>query len=389
MLSNAAVRTARPRSRAYKLFDERGLHLFIAPTGLVAWRLKYRMDGREQLLSLGHYPDLQLQDARNAADRARDLIKAGLDPRIANRATDVRSFETVARIWHQERRAGWSPRHAADVITSLERDVFPEIGAMPIGAIDVPTVRAVLRAIEARDARETARRICQRLSGIFAYAITEGLAEQDPAAIVARVLKAPQLKRRHPAIVDVAQLRQLLVDVEQLAAPAPLKLASRFLALTAVRMGALIGMRWGELQASDGQWTWTVPAVRMKLALAKKGEERFDHVVPLSPAAIAVLQAAEPAGGCHVDAPVFPGLQPDDIAALYRRAGYAGRHVPHGWRASFSTILNEHFPAERAAIDRALAHLPKDKVEAAYNRAEQLDRRRALYEAWAEMLTGR
>ncbi|MDZ7895301.1 MAG: integrase arm-type DNA-binding domain-containing protein [Sphingobium sp.] len=387
MLNNAAVRTARPKGRAYKLFDERGLHLFVAPTGLMAWRLKYRVGGREQLLSIGHYPDLQLQEARNAADRARDLIRAGMDPRAASSAAKVQSFETVARIWHEERRAGWSARHAADVIASLERDIFPAIGALPIGAIDVPGVRAVLREIESRGAGETARRICQRLSGIFAYAITEGLAEQDPAAIVARVLKTPRLKRQHPAIVDIDALRQLLADVEQLGAPAHLKLASRFLALTAVRMGALIGMRWGEVRLNGMEdATWTIPAARMKLALAKKGEERFDHVVPLTRAALDVLRAVEPAGGCHVDALVFPGLEPDDIAALYRRAGYAGRHVPHGWRASFSTILNEHFPADRAAIDRALAHLPKDKVEAAYNRAEQLDRRRALYDAWAALL---
>ena len=161
-------------------------------------------------------------------------------------------------------------------------------------------------------------------------------------------------------------------------------------------------MRWGEIErhcADTGRPAWRVPPARMKLAKAKKAEPRFAHLVPLSAPALELLQAAAqiqgaadirsidsaqlvfaPAGGT---APIARG----SIGALYRRAGFDGRHVPHGWRSSFSTILNDDLgPDFRAAIDRALAHSPKDKVEAAYNRSGMIDQRTAIFDRWGELL---
>lgn len=160
-------------------------------------------------------------------------------------------------------------------------------------------------------------------------------------------------------------------------------------------------MRWNEVDLVER--TWTVPAARMKLKLAKKGETRFDHVVPLSTAAIEILRSAMrysqkttdlASDNIRLSDLVFPGrggtapIGEGAIGALYARAGFAGRHVPHGWRASFSTIMNELLGEEwRGAIDAALAHAGKDKVEAAYNRAQLLDRRRALFDRWGELLS--
>jgi integrase len=172
------------------------------------------------------------------------------------------------------------------------------------------------------------------------------------------------------------------------------KLAHLFLALTAVRLEALRGARWDEIEDLDGAAPiWRVPAARMKLARSKKGEAAFDHMVPLAPAAVTILRAARLAnrGG----ALIFPGragtrpIGEAAIGALIARAGYQGRHVPHGWRASFSTVMNERFPLERSAIDEALAHGTKGKVEAAYNRAQQLARRRDLFERWANLIIDR
>jgi len=388
MLSNAAVKAARPRSRAYKMFDERGLFLFVTPGGLRSWRLKYRIDGREKLLCLGQWPDVLLIDARDQAEEARGLVAQGVDPSGGSRAArQIRTFESVAREWHGLKRENWTERHAADVIDSLARDVFPELGPSPIGAIGAPAVLQVLRDVERRGSIETARRLRQRISAVFSFAIAQGLAEKNPAVDVGEALRPPAPSRRQPALTDIYDARALLAACERAGGPPIVRLASRFLALTAVRMGALIGMTWDEVKDLDGDAPlWRVPAARMKLKKARKADPENDHIVPLSAAAVAVLKAVKK-NGYDARSSVFP-IRPAAIGALYARAGYAGRHVPHGWRATFSTIMNEQFRQERAAIDMALAHTPKGESESeyAYNRAKLLDQRRALFQRWGEML---
>ena len=389
MLSNAAVKAARPSSRAYKKFDERGLFLFVKPNGLKSWRLRYRIGGREKLLTLGQWPDLQLVDARTSAEEARGLVAQGVDPSVRKVAVQIRTFESVAREWHAVQLERWTARHAADVIDSLARDVFPELGALPIGAIGAPAVLQILRDVEARGSIETARRIRQRISAVFCFAIAEGLVEQDPAGVVSRALRPAPIARRQPALTDLADLHDLLAACERAGGLPIVRLASRFLALTAVRMGALIGATWDEIEDLDGDAPlWRIPAARMKLKRARKSDSANDHLVPLSREAVAVLKAARDNGfDTRSSGVIFP-INEAAIGSLYKRAGFRDRHVPHGWRASFSTIMNERFPLERAAIDMALAHTPKgaSESEAAYNRATLLDQRRTLFARWGEML---
>ncbi|HMO74591.1 MAG TPA: integrase arm-type DNA-binding domain-containing protein [Sphingopyxis sp.] len=390
MLTIGAVKSAAPRPRAYKLFDAGGLFLFVTPAGARSWRLKYRWRGREKLLVLGRFPDMPLPAARGAREAARAKLASGIDPA---KRDDGDSFELVARAWHRHQLGRWSTAHAGDVLGSLERDVFPAIRARPIRSIEPSELLAIVRDVEDRGRLESAGRLRQRLSAIFGFAIAGGKADIDVAAQLGRAMTGGKLSTPHPALLSVGECRALLADVAALA-PAPAVLgASQLLALTAVRLDAVRGMRWGEVDGLDGAApVWRVPPARMKLSRAKKGEDRFAHLVPLSPAAAAVLRAA--AGRRRAEsALVFPGRDPArpigeaTLRDLYRRAGYAGRHVPHGWRASFSTILNEEL-GERwsTAIDAALAHSRKDKVEAAYNRAKRLQRRRELMERWGKLL---
>ncbi|WP_030540540.1 integrase arm-type DNA-binding domain-containing protein [Sphingobium sp. DC-2] len=390
MLSNAAVKAARPRSRAYKMFDERGLFLFVTPGGLRSWRLKYRIDGREKLLCLGQWPGVQLLDARDRAEDARALISQGVDPSgTARTARQVHTFEAVARQWHALQLERWTERHASDVLDSLVRNVFSDIGPLPIGAITAPAVLQVLRDVERRGSIETARRIRQRISAVFAFAIAEGIVDQDPAAIVGKALRPAPPTRRQPALIDLAEARGLLTACDRAGGPPIVRLASRFLALTAVRMGALIGATWDEFEQLDGSAPlWRIPAARMKLKKARKADAANDHIVPLSAEAVAVLRQVREVGNDTRSSTVFP-IRPAAIGALYSRAGYAGRHVPHGWRATFSTILNERFPEQRAIIDMALAHTLKGESdsESAYNRATLLHKRRQIFLDWAGLLS--
>ncbi len=420
MLTNAAVKAARARASAYKIADERGLHLFVAPTGRKSFRWRFRFAGQEQLLTIGQWPEVTLDSARARAEAAREQLGRGVDPRSAPL---VMTFERAARSWHAQQLAGWTPVHAADVLASLERYVFPAIGASELAEIDPPAVLRVIRAIEKPKgpkpgAIQTAKRVRQRISDVFALAISEGWADEDPAAVVGRALAPAPAVRHQPALGTIEDARQLLAAAELVDAGAAVKLASRFLALTAVRLAAVRGARWSEIEDLDGaEPLWRIPAARMKLAAAKKLDAANDHLVPLAPAAVQILRAARalcespttdnavcvtsPADhDTQTDALIFAGrdgvapIGEGAIGALYARTAFAGRHVPHGWRATFSTVMNERRPEQRGVVDRALGHVLKRedgtvaKVESAYNRAQQLAPRRRLFEEWAEILIG-
>ena len=399
MLTTAAVRSARPLARAYKRADGAGLYLHVTPAGSKSWRMRYRdADGREQTLTFGLWPEVSIDDARARRDQARARLADGTDPRDRNNeiAKSV-EFASVARAWHAHRADGWSPVHAADVLLSLERDAFPASGARALEAITRPMILALLQAVEARGAGETARRLRQRIEAVFDFARAKGWTKVENPADVRQALGHTRSKSRQPALVDVDELVGLRVAVEQLDAAPTLKLASRFLALTAVRLAALRGMRWSEvLDLDEREPVWRVPAARMKLGRALKDDAAQDHVIPLSTAAVAVLRAARAIGGrADPAALVFPGRRGGDapigagaIGELYARGGYAGRHVPHGWRASFSTVMNELHPGGRSAIDQALGHKASGmtKVEAAYNRAQHLAARRTLFEEWGALI---
>jgi integrase len=244
--------------------------------------------------------------------------------------------------------------------------------------------------------------VLERIRCTFAFGIAQGWCAANPADPVGEALRARPLQRQQLAILNLHRARQLLAAVDQLQAGAIAKAASTFLALTGVRLAALRGARWDEIEDLDGAAPlWRVPAARMKLGAEKKLEARFDHLVPLAPAAAAVLRVARRAaidanmhsGDANMHGLIFPGagadgqLGEDAIGALYDRAGFAGEHVPHGWRATFSTILNDELGESwRGDIDRALGHVDGSKVERAYNRSVQLGRRCEIMERWAELL---
>lgn len=394
MITNAAARAAGAQSRAYKLFDQGGMHLLVRPTGTKSWQQKYRWRGREKLLTIGQFPEINVARARILQAEAKDALERGVDPSTAPTAADT--FERLARAWHRHQRGAWSDAHAGDVLASLERDVLPSLGEREVDAIQPRELLELVRAVEDRGCLETAGRLRQRLSAIFGFGIAEGLCQTDPAAQLGRAMTRGKLSTPHPALTDIGDCRALLAACEASSAAAVTVAASRFLALTAVRLDAVRGMRWGEIDL-DAR-IWTVPAARMKLSRVKKGEARFDHVVPLSGPALFVLRGAVDSAPSNADEKintlVFPGRTADApigagaIRDLYARLGYSGKHVPHGWRSSFSTILNEELGEEwRHDIDRALAHAGMGKVEAAYNRSQMLDRRRTLLDRWSELLS--
>lgn len=394
VLSDVQIRKAKAQAKPYKLSDSEGLFLYVTTAGAKLWRLKYRYGGKEKLLSIGPYPDVSLADAREARRQAKELLRAGEDPGIAKKqrriaavAASENTFELVARGWHALQAPGWAKRHADDVLDSMEKYVFPELGALPITKITTPMVLKVLRDIEKRPAIETARRVRQRISAVFIYAISTGLAEADPAATMKSAM-APLIKGKQPALTGLDEVRGILKDVARVPGHPTTKLGLFLLALTAVRPGVVAETPWTELDAIDPDVRlWLIPPARMKGKLDQKRE----FLTPVARQVVDLIEALRPLSAGKVHA--FPNtrhprkpMSNNAMGYLLNRAGYHHRHVPHGFRASFSTVMNERYPLERHIIDFALAHVPKDKVEKAYNRALYLDRRRELMQEWADLL---
>jgi integrase len=418
MLTDKTVRAADVRGKAYKLTDSRGLHLHVSAKGHKSWRYKYRFDKKEQLLTLGAYPEVSLADAREKRDEAKRILREGRDPRHAARrgrllgeSSSAKSFEVVAREWHALQLPRWKPVHANDVITSLERDVFLHLGAMPMAEIDKPTLLSILRKIENRGAIETSRRIKQRVAAIYRYANAQGAKVENPAVDINDALKPLPPSKRYPALITVVAIRTLMGDIDRAGASPVNRLAARFLALTAQRPGMvrfiewkdITGVDWGDVDSDISEALWTVPAEKIKQELHLRSDEAFTHSVPLSVQAVETLRGVRWLTGRSPL--VFPGtrsglapISENAIGYLYNREGYKGRHVPHGWRSSFSTIMNEQAErevgtdvrllADRLIIDLMLAHTPKgmSATELRYNRAAYMARRRELAQRWADII---
>lgn len=404
-LTDTQAKNAKAIGKPVKLADAHGLYLFVTPGGVKSWRWKYRFDGREKVLVIGRYPELGIKDARGVRDEADKIRRGGHDPAFAKAsakahaaANRLGTFESVAREWHTNQAKRWRPKYAAQILRSLVNDVFPAIGNRPIGQVTAPDVLAVLRAIEARGAHDQAHRIRQRIEYIFAMAIGMGLAELNPATMVGKAL-APAVIGRYPALRTIERARALIEASEAAAGNPVIKLANRFIAVTAARSEAVRYGEWSELEklGTDAA-QWRIPGEHMKGQREQRDDPDFEFIVPLPAQAQEIVDAVKPLTG---NAPlIFGGIRDprrpmsdSTLSAMYRRLpAFAGQHVPHGWRSTFSTVMNEWAdeqgrPGDRAIIDLMLAHKPGG-VEGIYNRAAYMPRRRELADIWADMLLG-
>jgi len=403
LLTDIRCKKARGKEKPYKLSDSHGLYLYVTPAGYRSWRLKYRFAGKEHRLTLGSYPEVSLVSAREAREQARNLLRQGINPKVDRRQRQAaalvavgNTFEAVAREWHRLQAETLTPRYHKAVMERLEANVFQAIGPLPIAAITPALVLTLVRAIEDRGARDMAHRVRQHLSAIFCFAIGAGMVSTDPADIIQASMKPRQRKRR-PAMTQLDHVRQVLKTVDGAQDVYVVsKLASRLLALTAVRPGVLRLAEPHEFEGLDStQPLWRVPAAKMKLTRTRKMDSAFEFVVPLSKQAVQTIAVARGYAGASkwlFPSPQDPRRSINDttLSKLYRDIGLQGKHVPHGWRASFSTIMNaiaaeEGRVGDRDIIDLMLAHM-KDDVEAAYNRYAYMPRRRELAQEWADLL---
>ncbi|MDP1698220.1 MAG: integrase arm-type DNA-binding domain-containing protein [Xanthomonadaceae bacterium] len=385
MLTDTAARKAKPKAKPYKLTDAATLYLEVMPTGAKYWRMQYRHAGKPKRLALGVYPEVSLADARVKRDAARAIIREGRDPAAerkvakARRALDAgNTFGAIAAEWLSKQAATMSDAtmRKAQWMMALSQP----LNALPLSSVTALDVLAVLRKIEAAGNNETAHRVKQRIGQVFRYAIATGRADRDPSADLRGAL-APPVRKSRAAVTDPAQVADLLRAIAgyqgQFATCCALKLSP----LVFVRPGELRRAEWTEFDLDAAEWR--IPAHKMKM--------REAHTVPLAPQAVAILRDLHPlTGGWRY---CFPSLRTADrpmsentINAALRRLGFDKETMTgHGFRAMASTRLNEMGWAPDV-IERQLAHAERNKVRAAYNRAQHMAERRKMMAAWADYL---
>ncbi len=383
MLSEARIRASRPKERPYKVFDERGLFMLVTPTGGRLWRFRYRLGGVEKLLTLGAYPDVPLKRAREKRDDARKLVADGVDPsakRQAERTARADTFEAIATEWLNLQRTRLVAETIGILEARLKSYLYPYLGSRPISAVTAQELLGALRRVEARGKHETAHRVRSLAGRIFRYAVATGRAERDVATDLRDAL-APVKARNFAAILEPVRVGELLRAIHGYQGSVVTGLALKLAPLVFVRPGELRAAEWAEFDLEGAEWR--IPASKMKM-----GEQ---HIVPLSRQATEILRDLHPLTGRGRY--VFPSLLTRDrpmsentINAALRRLGYDGsEQTGHGFRSMASTLLNEQgFPPD--VIELQLAHAERNKVRAAYNKAQRLGERREMMQAWADYL---
>jgi integrase len=386
-LTDVKVRNADPKQKAYRIPDAQGLHLLVTPSGGKLWRWKYRFNGAQKIMALGKYPEVSLATARERHAAARRQFAQGSDPmavrkaqKAANRASAESSFQAIAAVWLKHWSEDKSAQHVDATRRRLDANVFPHIGARPIGEIEPLELVAMIKVIEARGVADLAKRALQTTGQIFRYSIAHGLAKRNPVAEFkpSDVLKSS--KKVNLARVDIAELPALLRSIEVYRGTQVTRLAMKLMALTFVRTSELIEARWSEFDLDNARWD--IPAERMKM--------ETPHVVPLSNQAIEVLELLKTLTG-NGDL-LFPGernpkksMSNNTIMFALYRMGYKGRQTGHGFRGLASTILHERgFNHEH--IELQLAHAPRNAVSAAYNHALYLEPRAVMMQSWGDFL---
>ena len=387
-LTAIQVKNAKPKEKDYKLADGEGLFLLVKNTGKKKWRLKYRFLNKEKLLSIGSYPLMSLQDAREAKYDAKRLLNEGIDP-SANKQEQKQeallnqenSFQAIALEWYENRKSRWTVKYASEILSRLEADIFPQIGHMPIKDIEPPVLLKAIRKIEQRGANELSRRQLQKCGEIFRYAIATGRAVRDPSNDIKEALKP--MKAGHFASIEVEELPEFLSVLKSNKARLyfTTQNALWMMLYTFVRTSELINARWDEIDLDAKKWL--IPAQRMKMSK--------EHIVPLSNQAIEILKNQKSMGEQWEY--VFPSpnkprqpISNNTILKALRNMGYHGRMTGHGFRSLAMGAIKQELGYRHEVVDRQLAHVPKNKIDRAYDRAKFLEERTKMMQEWSDYL---
>ncbi|MDE2945048.1 MAG: integrase arm-type DNA-binding domain-containing protein [Gemmatimonadota bacterium] len=376
-LSAAFIRSAPPGRHA----DGNGLYLYVQPSGARSWIQRLVIRGRRRELGLGSVALVSLAEAREKARANRKLAREGGDPLAEKRrAQGVPSFAEAAVKVVEQQKAGWrNPKYPRAWLSSLERFAFGRIGKMPVTEVTGADIYEVLAPIW-HVKPPTARTLRRRMRAVLEWAVAMELRPDNPCDRIGRVLGPQNDVVKHMKALPHREVATALETVRASDFLPVVKLAFEFLVLTAARWGEVRWAVWPEMD--DGEGVWTIPAKRMKA-----GRE---HRVPLCGRALEILDEVRRLDG--EGSIVFARgrgreLAEKQVRQMLERLGIAA--VPHGFRSSFRDWAAEETDHPREVVEAALAHIVKNKVEAAYMRSDLFERRRRLMDEWAEHVSGR
>jgi integrase len=386
-LTNTEVQNVKPKEKEYSLMDGAGLKLRVKPNGTRTWLFNYTRpySDKRANLTLGTFPVLTLAEARRMAQEARELLNKDIDPQVHKSEQRQEQLEanelTLGRViaqWFEIKQKSVTSGHAEDIKRSLNKHIIPEIGKWPLHKVTAPAAIQALQPLANSGKLEAVKRICQRLNEVMVYSVNIGLIHHNPLAGIRHAFENPVAKS-NPTLrpEELPELMTALAD-------ANIRRVTRYLIRwqlhTMTRPGEAAGARWDEIDREAE--LWIIPAERMK--------KRREHIIPLTPEMLAILDAIESISGRS------PFIFPSDINhhkhanastanVALKRMGFSGRMTAHGMRALASTTLNEQgFDSD--LIETALAHVDKNSTRAAYNRADYLVRRRKMMEWWSDRI---
>ncbi|MCX9126915.1 integrase [Providencia rettgeri] len=386
-LTDTEIKAAKPQDKDYQLYDGDGLTLLIKSSGSKLWQFRYYRPYTKQRTkqSFGAYPAVTLSDARKLRAESRSLLAKDIDPQeyqkdqIRNsQEAKTNTFQLVAERWWEVKKSTVTEDYGNDIWRSLERDVFPAIGDISVTDIKAHILVQAIQPVQARGALETVRRLCQRINEVMIYAQNTGLIDAVPSINIGKAFEKP--KKKNMPSIPPDQLPKLMQTMRT----ASISLSTRCLfmwqLLTISRPAEAAEARWDEINFEANEWK--IPAVRMKM--------NREHTVPLSDAALAILELMKPLSGNREF--IFPSrikptqpMNSQTVNAALKRAGFGGVLVSHGLRSIASTALNEQgFPPD--VIEAALAHVDKNEVRRAYNRSDYLEQRRPMMQWWADFI---
>jgi integrase len=396
---DTVYKAAKPKEKDYTINDGECLSLLVKSNGSKLWRFIYRLNGKQNRLGFGSYPETSLDSARRKAEAAREQLANDIDPNETRKAEKaakkdaveqekrldaglplINSFEYVTLEWLE------STAHTVRDITQqkklrrFELYVFPEIGRKSISEVKSPEIFAIVRPLIAKSQLETAHRVRADISAAFAYAIAYGYTDYDPAQAVGAQIPAQKVKH-NAAITEPKEVGQLLRDMANYQGTFVVQCALRLSPYLFQRPGEIRQMEWKDIDLIAKEWRYFVTKTETQ------------HIVPLSCQAVEILESIKLLTGNGQY--VFPSSRGDGrpmsdgtIRTALKTLGYQSDQMSaHGFRTTASTLLNEQGWSPDA-IERQLCHMPKDQVRAAYNRAQYLEERRRMMQAWADYLDG-
>lgn len=386
-LTHTGIQALKPRESTYSVADGGGLSLYIQPTGAKWWRFRYRFNGKAKMLSVGVYPDVSLQQAREKRELAKKMIAAGHDPSEVRKTEKTEAkllatntFQAVASEWHKLHNANKSDRHKQRVQRWLEAYLYPPLGKLAISSITAPMVLDATSTLQKQNKLETAHRVIQTAGQVFRFAIQKGFATYNPAPDLKGALPPPVVKNM-AAMIEPKQVAELLRSIDAYKGSLTVQCALKLAPLLFQRIGELRHMQWADIDTESKEWRYFVT------------KTKTPHIVPLSSQALAIIETMRPYSGNGVY--VFPGgrtherpMSDNAINAALRSMGYDTQTeiTGHGFRAIAQTLGEQELGLDPKHIERQLAHSVANPLGTAYERAQFLKDRKIMMQRWADYL---